>query len=224
MSTPLDPQPDFVLFGGDLAQFGQKEELRLGAEILKEVKAPVKAMVGEHDWFLDMGETWQDLFGPPNYSFDWKGVHFVTIMSVNEKDFWTARHMTPEERMHTVAGLDNGVQSRFEVGDGGRDWLKNDLSKVPTGTPLVIFSHFPALQILSPLEFLDRGCRRGAGNPAAVQDGHRHPWSYASIAVQPDRQHLVPRHALDRVAVALLTGGPAKADDPDGAGRPVRSV
>jgi 3',5'-cyclic-AMP phosphodiesterase len=69
----LDPQPDFVLFGGDLAQLGRKDEMRLDAEILKEVEAPIKIMVGDHDWFLDMGETWQDLFGPPNYSFDWKG-------------------------------------------------------------------------------------------------------------------------------------------------------
>jgi 3',5'-cyclic-AMP phosphodiesterase len=149
----LDPQPDFVFFGGDLAQLGRKEELRLGAEILKEVKAPLKLMVGEHDWFLDLGETWQDLFGPPNYSFDWKGVHFVTIMSVNEKDFWTARHMTPEERMHTVAGLDNGVQSRFEVGDAGREWLRNNLSKISTDTPLVIFSHSPLYKYYRPWNF-----------------------------------------------------------------------
>jgi hypothetical protein len=37
----LSPQPDFVLFGGDLAQLGQKEELELGAQILKSVKAPL---------------------------------------------------------------------------------------------------------------------------------------------------------------------------------------
>ena len=61
---------------------------------------------------------------PPSYSFDHKGVHVVVLMSVVERDFWTARKMTPEERMHTVAGLDNGVQSRFEVGDEGRDWLE----------------------------------------------------------------------------------------------------
>lgn len=139
----LDPQPDFVLFGGDLAQLGKKVELDLGAEIMKAVKAPVKWMVGEHDWFLDMGGRWRELFGEPQYSFDHKGVHFVTLMSVNEKDFWTARGMSPEERMQTVAGLDNGVQSRFEVGEAGREWLKNDLAKVDKKTPLVIFSHSP---------------------------------------------------------------------------------
>jgi Icc protein len=139
----LDPQPDFVLFGGDLAQLGRPEELDLGAQILKDLKAPLKMMVGEHDWFLDMGERWRSLFGPSQYSFDHKGVHFVTLMSVNEKDFWTARGMSPEERMHTVAGLDNGVQSRFEVGPEGRQWLQSDLAAVDKKTPVVIFSHSP---------------------------------------------------------------------------------
>jgi len=139
----LDPQPDFVLFGGDLAQLGTAEQLELGQQILKDVKAPVKMMVGEHDWFLDLGDKWQELFGPPNYSFDWKGVHVVVLMSVHEKDFWTARKMTPEQRMLTVAGLDNGIQSRFEVGDQEREWLKNDLTKVPTTTPILVFSHSP---------------------------------------------------------------------------------
>lgn len=139
----LDPQPDFVLFGGDLAQLGKPAELGLGREILKAVKAPVRMMVGEHDWFLDMGEKWKDLFGAPSYSFDHKGVHFVTLMSVQEKDFWTERGMTPEQRMQTVAGLDNGTQSRFEVGPEGRQWLKDDLAKVDKKTPLVVFSHSP---------------------------------------------------------------------------------
>ncbi|MBV8138235.1 MAG: metallophosphoesterase [Deltaproteobacteria bacterium] len=139
----LDPQPDFVLFGGDLAQLGSAAQLELGQQILKDVKAPVKMMVGEHDWFLDMGDKWQDLFGPPTYSFNWKGVHVVVLMSVNEKDFWTARKMTPEQRMETVAGLDNSVQSRFEVGEKQREWLKNDLTKVPATTPVLVFSHSP---------------------------------------------------------------------------------
>jgi 3',5'-cyclic-AMP phosphodiesterase len=139
----LDPQPDFVLFGGDLAQLGRKDELDLGAQILKTVKAPIKIMVGEHDWFFDMGEHWQSLFGAPQYSFDHKGVHFVTLMSVQEKDFWTPLGMNAEERMHTVAGLDNGLQSRFEVGEQGREWLKNDLAKIHISTPIIVFSHSP---------------------------------------------------------------------------------
>jgi hypothetical protein len=74
----LDPQPDFVLYGGDLAQLGQAGELRMGGQLLKQIKAPVKMMVGEHDWFLDMGDLWKELFGSSQYSFDHKGVHFIS--------------------------------------------------------------------------------------------------------------------------------------------------
>ena len=149
----LNPQPDFVLFGGDLAQLGQREELETGRAILKDLKAPVRMMVGEHDWYLDLGETWKSFFGDATYSFDHKGVHFVVLMSVMEKDFWTAKGLTPMERMKTVAGLDNSGQSAFEVGAAQRDWLKNDLAKVNKNTPLVVFSHSPLYKLYRPWNF-----------------------------------------------------------------------
>ena len=149
----LDPQPDFVLFGGDLAQLGRADELELGVQILKGLKAPVKMMVGEHDWYLDMGETWRELFGPDRYSFDHQGVHFVVLNSVVEKDFWTANGYTPEQRMNIVAGLDDGRQSRFEVGEEQRDWLRQDLAKLDRKTPLVVFSHSPLYKYYRPWNF-----------------------------------------------------------------------
>ena len=149
----LDPPPDFILYGGDLAQLGQPKELELGAEILKNLKAPVRMMVGEHDWFLDMGEKWRAMFGEPTYSFDHKGVHCVVLNSVLEEDFWTARGMTPMERMQTVAGLDNGVQSRFKVGDEQRAWLQKDLEPLTDDTPLIVFSHSPLYKYYKPWNF-----------------------------------------------------------------------
>ncbi len=149
----LDPQPDFVLYGGDLAQLGGAKELELGAEILKSLKAPVHMMVGEHDWFFDLGEKWRELFGHETYSFNHKGVHFAVLMSVQEKDFWTARGMTPAQRMHTVAGLDNALQSRFEVGAAQREWLRKDLADVPKTTPIIVFSHSPLYKYYRPWNF-----------------------------------------------------------------------
>lgn len=149
----LDPQPDFVIYGGDLAQLGQYEELELGAQILKNLKAPVKMMVGEHDWYLDMGEKWRALFGKPTYSFDHKGVHFVVLNSVIEEDFWTKRGMSPKERMQTVAGLDNGVQSRFQVGAEQRSWLEGDLKPYSNDTPIIVFSHSPLYKYYRPWNF-----------------------------------------------------------------------
>jgi len=149
----LDPQPDFVLYGGDLAQLGRADELELGQQILSGLKAPVRMMVGEHDWFLDMGVKWREMFGPDVYSFDHKGVHFVVLNSVQEKDFWTAKGYTPEQRMNIVAGLDDARQSRFEVGEEQRDWLAKDLAKVDKKTPLVVFSHSPLYKYYEPWNF-----------------------------------------------------------------------
>ena len=133
----------YALAGTIIHDVLQQHGLNAGAEIIKQVKAPLKMMVGEHDWFLDMGDLWKELFGAPQYSFEHKGVHFVTLMSVNEKDFWTKAGLKPMERMGIVAGLDDGRQSRFEVGEEGREWLKNDLAKVAKATPVVVFSHSP---------------------------------------------------------------------------------
>jgi predicted MPP superfamily phosphohydrolase len=149
----LDPQPDFVLYGGDLAQLGRADELALGQQILSGLKAPVRMMVGEHDWYLDMGEKWREMFGADHYSFDHKGVHFVVLNSVVEKDFWTAKGYTPEERMAIVAGLDDNRQSPFEVGEEQRAWLKADLAKVDKKTPLIVFSHSPLYKYYEPWNF-----------------------------------------------------------------------
>ena len=149
----MDPQPDFVFYGGDLAQLGQPSELEMGAQILKNLKAPLRMMVGEHDWYFDLGEKWRSLFGQPMYSFDHKGVHFVVLNSVVEKDFWTERKLSPMDRMRTVAGLDNGVQSSFTVGTEGRAWLDNDLRNKPIDTPLIVFSHSPLYKIYKPWNF-----------------------------------------------------------------------
>jgi 3',5'-cyclic AMP phosphodiesterase CpdA len=149
----LDPQPDFVLYGGDLAQLGRPEELEFGRQLIKEIKAPVKMMVGEHDWYYDMGEKWREMFGPDHYSFDHKGVHFVVVNSVVEEDFWTAHGYTPAQRMDIVAGLDDGRQSRFMVGADQRDWLKGDLAKVNKKTPIIVFSHSPLYKLYKPWNF-----------------------------------------------------------------------
>lgn len=146
-------QPDFVFYGGDLAQLGAAKELETGAAILKNLKAPLKMMVGEHDWYLDMGEKWRSLFGEPTYSFDMKGVHCVVLNSVVEKDFWTARKLTPQQRMGTVAGLDNGVQSPFSVGADQRKWLEADLKSKSNDTPIIVFSHSPLYKLYKNWNF-----------------------------------------------------------------------
>lgn len=150
----LIPKPDFVMFGGDLAQLGSKAELDHGAEIMSALHGDVHYVMGEHDYYLDLGEYWEKLFGPQHYSFDHKGVHFIVLNSIKTYDDWTfKRWPTAEQRMREMAGLDNPNGSPFMVGDEQRLWLKNDLAKIAKDTPVVVFSHSPLQKIYKGWNF-----------------------------------------------------------------------
>ncbi|KAA0253095.1 serine/threonine protein phosphatase [Acidobacteria bacterium ACD] len=150
----LDPKPDFVVFGGDLAQLGTKPELDHGAEMLAKLSYKTYCVMGEHDYYLDLGEYWSKLYGPHWYSWDHKGVHFVVLNSILTDDEWTHRRWpTPEQRMLEMAGLDNPNGSPFMVGAAQREWLRKDLEKVDRKTPLVVFSHSPLQKIYKGWNF-----------------------------------------------------------------------
>jgi 3',5'-cyclic-AMP phosphodiesterase len=150
----LNPKPEFVVFGGDLAQLGTKAELDHGAEMLAKLDGKVYRVMGEHDYYLDLGEYWSKLFGPHYYSWDHKGVHFITLNSVLTYDQWThERWPTAEQRMLEMAGLDNPNGSPFMVGEKQRQWLKEDLAKLNRKTPIVVFSHSPLQKIYKGWNF-----------------------------------------------------------------------
>jgi len=87
----LNPPADFLIFGGDLAQLGDPVELKLGAELLKEVKIKQVFIPGEHDWYLDQGVLWNKLFGKSPWFLDHKGVRFIGLDTVSKADdFWTS--------------------------------------------------------------------------------------------------------------------------------------
>ena len=150
----LTPRPDFIMFGGDLAQMGSKPELDHGAEILSKLRGKVYPVMGEHDYYLDLGEYWSKLFGPQYYSFNHKGVHFVVLNSILTYDDWTFnRWPSAEQRMVEMAGLDNPNGSPFMVGEKQRAWLAKDLAKVKKSTPVVVFSHSPLQKIYKGWNF-----------------------------------------------------------------------
>lgn len=149
----MEPKPDFILFGGDLGQLGKAAEIDHGAEILSALKGPVKMMLGEHDYYLDLGEHWMSRFGEPHYSFDHKGVHIVVLNSILVDEVWTNKWKDPMERMTTMAGLDDPNGSSFMVGLKQREWLKKDLENIPKDTPLIVFSHSPLQKIYKGWNF-----------------------------------------------------------------------
>jgi 3',5'-cyclic-AMP phosphodiesterase len=150
----MDPKPDFVVYGGDLAQLGKKEEFEHGLEMMKDLTLPIKWVTGEHDYYLDLGKYWQEKMAPLYYSFDHKGVHFVALNSILTDDDWThKRWPTPEERMLQMARLDNPNGSPFMVKEEQRAWLKKDLGKIKQETPIIVLSHSPLYKIFKPWNF-----------------------------------------------------------------------
>jgi Icc protein len=150
----LDPRPDFILYGGDIAQLGKPEEIDHGLEILSGLRGDVHYVMGEHDYYLDLGEHWRKRLGPDHYSFDHKGVHFVVLNSILTHDSWMhADWKNPMDRMLGMARLDNPKGQPFMVGDAQREWLRKDLEKVSHDTPIVVLSHSPLQKIFRGWNF-----------------------------------------------------------------------
>lgn len=184
----LQPAADFLIFGGDLAQLGDPVELDLGNEILKEVTIRKVFIPGEHDWYLDMGAKWEKLFGKPPWSFDHKGVRFVGLDTISRApDYWSAKKMSPKERMGHMATLDGSVAGAWAgVGRDQLEWLNTALSDWASDAPVVVFSHNPLYEYYPPWNFWVRDWRevqevlRPFSNVTNIH-GHTHQVLYNEI-------------------------------------------
>ena len=123
----IGAQPDFIVFTGDLTHTTDDEAVRNKrmtefAGIVGGLKVKtLRLMPGEHDASLDLGKTFQSHFGPTHYSFDHKGVHFVTV--------------------------DNVSDPTGAVGDKQIDWLSADLKKQKPDARIVVFTHRPLFDL-----------------------------------------------------------------------------
>ncbi|KNZ32416.1 MAG: metallophosphoesterase [Methylibium sp. NZG] len=139
----MPKQPDFVMIMGDVSHHGELDQIAKGKQILSKLKAPIRSIPGEHDWYLDMGKGWTDAFGPDTWSFDHKGVHFIGMNSILVPDFWTEAKLTPAQRRDWFMPLNSPVPGVWGCGEKARAWLAKDVAKVPASTPVVIFTHSP---------------------------------------------------------------------------------
>ena len=139
----LSPLPDFVVYGGDIAQNGTEDQLVKGSKILAKLKMPMKVIPGEHDWYLDMGTAWRGLFGKETWSMDHKGVHLIGLNSILVKDFWTGAGMSPKERMGVMEMLESPIAGPWGIQSQQLEWLKKDVSGLGSETPVVVFTHSP---------------------------------------------------------------------------------
>lgn len=183
----LTPRPDFILYGGDLAQLGLPAEIDHALDLMGGVRGQVHYVMGEHDYYVDLGEHWRKRLGPDHYSFDHKGVHFVVLNSILTYDAWTHKNWeNGMARMREMARLDNPRGSPFMVGDPQREWLRRDLAKVDQDTPLVIVSHSPLQKIYKGWNFWTDDAEQVQGllkpfKKVTVLYGHVHQIQYNQI-------------------------------------------
>ena len=119
----LDPQPDFIVFTGDLTHTTDdpaERRRRMGQfkeHIAKLKTQRIRLMPGEHDASLDNGAAFKEFFGATHYSFDHKGVHFIA--------------------------LDNVSDPHGAIGDEQLAWLKSDLAAQKPDGRIVVLTHRP---------------------------------------------------------------------------------
>jgi MYXO-CTERM domain-containing protein len=70
--------PAFVVATGDLSQSSQASEFQSVQQIAQALPVPFVPGLGNHDW-LDNGVNYRAYMGPPAYSFDVGGAHFIML-------------------------------------------------------------------------------------------------------------------------------------------------
>jgi hypothetical protein len=132
----LVQKPDFIVFTGDLTQttddvIVRKKRMKEFQQIVSELDTKIiHYMPGEHDASLDNGETYKDFFGATHYSFDHKGVHFITI--------------------------DNVSDPTGSIGEAQLEWLKADLSKQKKNSNIVVLTHRPLFDLYPQWDWATR--------------------------------------------------------------------
>jgi 3',5'-cyclic AMP phosphodiesterase CpdA len=121
----IPARPDFVIHTGDLthfstpAQFDQVKHMLAGLTTDQVFTIP-----GEHDSTDDAGQKYRQVFGAGSqgdgwFSFDHKGVHFISLVN-------------------TI-----NLQALGHLGNDQLAFVKADVAKLSSSTPIVVFSHIP---------------------------------------------------------------------------------
>jgi hypothetical protein len=132
----LAQAPDFVIFTGDLTQTTDdpKERRKRMSEVRDIVAGlnvkTVRFIPGEHDASLDNGKAFKEFFGPTNYTFEHKGVHFIVLDNVS----------------------DPGAQ----LGEAQLAWLADDLKKQAKDARIVVFAHRPLFDLYPQWDWATR--------------------------------------------------------------------
>ncbi|MDD3300534.1 MAG: PQQ-binding-like beta-propeller repeat protein [Bacteroidales bacterium] len=153
---------DFVIFAGDITEFGSDQELALAKEIMDELDIPYYILSGNHDskWSESGVNTFVKVFGYEYFHFVKNGVHFIGTNSGPNMRMMPA--LVPREAMV---------------------WLDSVTSAIPAHAPVINVNHYPLddamLNYSDVLDLLRRTniqlsmCGHGHSNRALDFDGVR---------------------------------------------------
>ena len=121
---------------GDIA--GDRPDLHMPVvETIAQMRVPWYYVLGNHDENYDSAddtystESFQRVFGPPYYSFNYADAHFIVLDDI----VWHGK--TEEKRGHYTCGL----------GARQMEFLHNDLKRVDKDTLVVLTMHIPIIDI-----------------------------------------------------------------------------
>lgn len=101
---------DFVLHGGDLADFGETKEFLWARDVLSELQVPYVCLLGNHDCLGTGKDVFLNVFGEENFSFVAGNVRFICLnTNALEYDY---SHPVPDFDFmeNTLTDVPNGVE------------------------------------------------------------------------------------------------------------------
>lgn len=151
--APLVPQASRFAFGAVLGDI-VFDDLNVTLPLVRTVGAiavPWRYVLGNHDMNFDApddllsDETFEATFGPPYYSFDVGGAHFVVLDDVE----WIGAENAKRESPDRTRGY-----YRAALGPRQVRWLENDLKLVPKDRLVVVMMHIPLNEVREREEVL----------------------------------------------------------------------
>jgi Icc protein len=111
---------DFVVLNGDLTNFGLLTEFEGIYDIYSSLKVPFITVIGNHDENAEGNFIFLQMFGKPNFTFDYGRIKFVCHDA--------------NSREHTFDGHTPNL-----------DWLRVNLTKDDNTSYVIAFSHVPPI-------------------------------------------------------------------------------
>jgi 3',5'-cyclic-AMP phosphodiesterase len=108
---------DLVVIGGDLTDFGLKQEFEWALDRFEKIQVPWVTAIGNHDALSNGKIIFREMFGPYDFSFQYGGIKFVFFNS-NGYEF-------PEANVPDL------------------DWLDRELSDLGGASAAIVVTHHP---------------------------------------------------------------------------------